>query len=336
MTEGTIGEGRQTRQPMEFAGFWRRIGAALIDTFILGAIGWAIALLFSDQLSQFGDQARFIGFPIAIAYFALGNSRTCGGTPGKHALGIHVTSRDGAAISIRRSLLRAVVYLIPLYANGYDFSFLQQHAFLSTLVSAVQAFLVFGVLFGTVYLYLANWRTRQVIHDLAAGTFVVRKSNTPWRIDEHINSKHLIVISALFLLSIAIVPVEKAIPNLEQRLIGSDFGALTNIQSTLNREGDVLSTGVQINTSNNFQPNGQKKVTTALIVTVVHRGRPDMPEAFANQVAARVLKLYPDALGRQQLMIVVRYGFDIGISSKWTSDPYSFTPDQWRARLKQP
>src|ERR1700743_1265368 len=112
----TIGSGRVVA--FELAGFWRRIGAMLLDLILLGIAGWAIGTGLQDRLMAMGQEARLIGLPIAVLYYRTCNSRLLGGTPGKHALGLRVMRRDGRGIGLAASIWRALVYLVPLYLNG--------------------------------------------------------------------------------------------------------------------------------------------------------------------------------------------------------------------------
>src|SRR5205823_10716532 len=75
------------------AGFWRRVGAFLIDTIILGIIGWILGFFFADAFMRMAGWERAIGFAVASLYFVPLNSRLGRGqTVGKRALGIRVVS----------------------------------------------------------------------------------------------------------------------------------------------------------------------------------------------------------------------------------------------------
>jgi uncharacterized RDD family membrane protein YckC len=324
---------------VKFAGFWRRIGAAILDTILLGVVGWAAGLLFYNRLVEYGSEGRLIGIPFSLVYFGLFNSRLYGGTPGKQAFGIRVVGRDGLRISILLSIWRAAVFLIPFYLNGVDLSFLQLGQTLMIFSLTVVAFLVFGVGGSTIYLYLANWKTRQVIHDLAAGTFVVTKASIERPIKSTINPRHHIVIAVLFLVSLAVVPLSERFLGSDWQfqgtIFGVDFGSLTKIQSAVIADPHVLSASVNVSTAYAGSLNGPSSVNTFLNVIVQHRGVPSNSEAFASGIANRVLKVAPDALGRQKLSITVRYGFDIGIASNWSNMKYVYTPAEWRARSSE-
>ncbi|HEY2034531.1 MAG TPA: RDD family protein [Rhizomicrobium sp.] len=328
----------QETESAQFAGFWRRIFAALVDAIILGIAGWAVAIPFYNQLILWGPYGRALGFPVALLYFAILNSSIGGGgTLGKKALGIRVVSRDGKAIGLPRSLWRAVVYLVPMYLNGFDLSFLQLNPFQSTVASALQIFFVFGVLLATIYLYLANWRTRQVMHDLAAGTFVVRSAGV--RVTQRINPIHLIVVGLLLAASLSAAPlILKFGPAKLQsqfgNMVGTNFPELNAIQAAVLKSPNVLSAAVNDQTST-FWTDGHAVTTTSIIVTVVWRGAPQSPELAADEIAKRVLQVSPEILDRQKLLVIVRYGFDIGITQSWNSNGYPFTPEEWRMRIQR-
>ncbi|MDP9384577.1 MAG: RDD family protein [Actinomycetota bacterium] len=106
----------------------RRIGAALIDILLLGAVFVVIAVLVGDTSSTGGNaQARLGGggtalfAAISLLYYFL-SELDDGRTLGKRALGIRVVSDDGSRASAGqiagRTLLRIVDSLPLLYLVG--------------------------------------------------------------------------------------------------------------------------------------------------------------------------------------------------------------------------
>ena len=72
---------------MWISGFWRRIGAFVIDSILLGLLGLLLGLFLEDFFVEIGGWGRFIGFVIAILYFGEMNSKVADGqTIGKKAL----------------------------------------------------------------------------------------------------------------------------------------------------------------------------------------------------------------------------------------------------------
>lgn len=47
---------------------------------------------------------------------------------------------------------------------------------------------------------------------------------------------------------------------------------------------------------------------------------------LARKFASMVIANYPEALERDNIQIILTYGYDIGIASKWSSHVYSFNP----------
>ena len=152
---------------VEYAGFWRRFLALLIDSLVLsiglstvffvlgifmvltlgvGAIGsdetvTDIAVVINIMLS-------FIGFIIAFIvqwlYFAIMESSSKQATLGKMAIGIKVTDLDGNRISFGR-------------ATGRYFA---------KILSAMIFYIGF---------FMAGWtKEKQALHDMIAGTLVVK------------------------------------------------------------------------------------------------------------------------------------------------------------------
>lgn len=158
------------------AGFWRRLGALVIDLILLGIVGWILGTLFFDALARMGANARLIGFAIALAYFGILNSRIGGGqTLGKRWLGVRVVDASGQLLTLPRSLLRYAVLGIPFFANGLP---VDPSLAMSTPLGFLLALIVFGGVFAIVYLYIFNRRTRQSLHDLAVGSYVERFDRT--------------------------------------------------------------------------------------------------------------------------------------------------------------
>jgi uncharacterized RDD family membrane protein YckC len=166
------------------AGFWRRVGACCIDIVLLSAICGAVGFLLYVQIVSLGSYGRIIVWLIAVAYFTLLNSKLSNGqTFGKRLLEVKVVDTDGQSISVVRSFARAMILTTPFFLNGIlnglnGFPFLLQTLSLPfALVLGIDGLVEFGGIISIIYLYLFNRRTRQSLHDLLVGTFVVNASN---------------------------------------------------------------------------------------------------------------------------------------------------------------
>jgi uncharacterized RDD family membrane protein YckC len=134
------------------AGFWRRCAALLMDSFVLGAIGWIVSAVGMTMLATSGSASTIgagsFGMTLLLIvvnwlYFALQESSSAQATLGKRAMGLRVTDDYGRRIGFGR-------------ASG---------RFFGKIISG----LIFYIGF-----MLAGWTARkQALHDMIAGTLVV-------------------------------------------------------------------------------------------------------------------------------------------------------------------
>lgn len=165
MSDTAVGDGRMlpehSRAPALHAGFWLRFVAYLIDGFITGAVatviyivlflGFVLPHMAGGGHGEVGAMAvLFAVFEVVVLvgvwlYFALCESSHLQATPGKLALGLHVTDLYGRRIGFGRATGR----------------------FFGKILSG----LIFDIGF-----MLAGWTPRkQALHDLLAGCCVVRR-----------------------------------------------------------------------------------------------------------------------------------------------------------------
>jgi uncharacterized RDD family membrane protein YckC len=121
-----------------YAGFWKRLGAIIIDGLIVGA---ANSILFVVSWGLFTP----IFFITEWLYFALMESSTKQATLGKMALGIVVTDMDGKRLSFGR-------------ATGRYFGKI-----------------VSGIILCIGFIMIAFTEKKQGLHDMMANTLVVNK-----------------------------------------------------------------------------------------------------------------------------------------------------------------
>lgn len=136
---------------MEYAGFWLRLVAYLIDWFLVEVAVWAITLAIAGGAGEqaFAEMAAIVGLLVGLLYWAGMESSAKQATLGKLAVGIRVTDLEGRRISFLRALGRTLAKL------------------LSSII------LMIGYL-------MAGWTQRkQALHDMIAGTLVVRKVSLP-------------------------------------------------------------------------------------------------------------------------------------------------------------
>ena len=333
MTDNAIDEssGASGSSPARISGFWRRVFAYMIDGLLLAAVGVAIAIPFYAQLVTLGVAGRLIGFPIALLYFgALNSSWGDGRTLGKRLLGLRVVSRRGTTIGFARSTFRSAVFFTPYYLNGATFA---PDFFGNTpadAVNAVLAFLVVGCGISIAYLYLFNVRTRQSLHDLAAGTFVVRSRPADAQIAARIAPIHLVIVAVLLGVSAAApyLAGRYGLPFLSQSSRGSVLEAAGDLQDQLRRDPRFAKVSVQVGSFSSTSGS-----STFLTVNVLVKDPFPDYVALERSIAKEVLRIAPDLLGRDRLTVVVGSGFDIGIVYYSVSQSDGGSKAEWQKKL---
>ena len=121
-----------------YAGFWIRVGAYLIDFVIFVVVITIVLMIFGESAFETGA-ANFsmsaqsdspvldaVSFVMGLVYFAAFESSKFQGTPGKRAMGLIVTDFDGNRISFLRAvgryfakILSALILLIGYIMVGF-------------------------------------------------------------------------------------------------------------------------------------------------------------------------------------------------------------------------
>lgn len=307
---------QESSQPvLAIAGFWRRLGAFAIDGLILGLAGMLLGAISFDGLARLGMYGRLLGFIIALGYFGLFNSRFGEGqTPGKKLLGVRVVDAHGQCLGVLRSLLRYAVLGIPFFLNSLPLALPQLLSWLGYGL----ALLVFGAGFSIIYLYVFNRRTRQSLHDLVVGSYVVRVAEqaVPQPVPE-LWVGHAVVVGLLVALSLLT-------PMLGQRLTQSGWVAgLMPVQQALAVQPHVRQAVVQ---KSWFTSRGQ--TSHYLIASLGLDAAMVDDEEYARDIARTMARHYPEVDTQDAVVVTLVYGFDLGIASSWRRHTYRYAPDE--------
>jgi len=303
------------------AGSCRRAGAFVIDILILAVTGTLLALAFFDPLTGIGALGRGIGFIIALAYFGVLNSGIGGGqTVGKRLAGIKVVDGSGHLIGPARAHGRAAVLMLPYFLNMLQLPFLTMADSARMAMPVIQTAAVLGLGGGIIYLYFFNTRTRQSLHDLIFGTFVVTRDA------DHVAPKggvlwaHKAFAACLFVFSLA-GPLVLGV-SLDP---GQELNPLYQ---------DLASTGryTQI-TIHDTQQMSAKTPFAMLDVGVLLREEPGAWDTAADEVARLALAGFPGIRERDGLAVTVGRGADIGIGNISHNRTFHHSPEDWKQRL---
>ncbi len=301
------------------ANFWRRIGALFIDTLILGLAGFLLGLALESTFVQIGGWGRLIGFVIALVYFGVMNSKLFEGqTIGKRVLDLRVVDSENQTISLGRSVIRYIVLAVPFSLNGAQFS---NDALLSFLMYPL-SLIIFGGLFSIIYLYIFNRVTRQSLHDLSVGTFVVNSYIEKQEVGK-VWKMHLVVVGILFVAA-ALAPAFTG------KLAQSEpFKDMLAVQSALSSESGVTYATVTTSTTTFSSVNEGTKTTTYVTAQAILSSNKVSDVEFARELAAIVVQHYPETMNKDALRITLTYGYDIGIWSQWSNHTHDFNPREF-------
>jgi len=134
---------------IEYAGFWKRLLAFIIDTVLLWVVQMIITLILALVIDSAGVAYMVFSMALQITiswlYYAIQESSSSQATIGKRALGIIVTDLGGKRISFGR-------------ATGRYF-----------------AKIISGLILLIGYIMIAFTKKKQGLHDIIADTLVVSK-----------------------------------------------------------------------------------------------------------------------------------------------------------------
>lgn len=299
-------------------GFWRRIGALFIDTLVLGILGYVVGLFLEDTFVQLGGWGRLIGFAVSITYFGVMNSSLSNGqTIGKKILNIKVVDSTNSTISLPKSFLRYSFLAVPFSLNGAQIT---NEALLSYLMYPL-SFFIFGGLLSISYLYIFNRVTRQSLHDLVVGTYVVNAEVSSEELPS-VWKPHLAVVAGLFITA-TLVPVFTS--DLAQ---SEPFKGLIATQEAINSNDSVKYAGVTEG-STTFTSSDSVSKTTTYVNTQAFLYKNNVDDSdTAKQLAQTIIKTYPESLNKDLIQVTLTYGYDIGIASKWNSYNHQFNPQE--------
>lgn len=304
------------------AGFWRRLGAFFLDCVLLGAIGASAGFFLIDEFVRLGAWGRLLGFCVALTYFGLLNSRLSGGqTLGKRLLKIKVVGKDGQPLAIPRSLLRFLPLGAPWFLNNAQFS---DSVLLSPWVYVLSV-AIFGIGLSVVYLYIFNRASRQSLHDIMVGSYVVPVASAG-PVQAPIPSRVHLGVCVVLIVASGVTPYfTKGLANSEP------FLSLLNIQHSVGSEPWVIHAKVRKGTSTRFTDQG-KNTSTYLNVTAYLKDSNIESAQRAKQLATLALSADSTARTLNIVQVTLVYGYDIGIASVWHSQNHAHTPAEWLAQ----
>ena len=305
---------------IKIAPFWYRVFALVIDFFILGALGYLIALTMQDFLVRMGNYAAIAGLIITVAYQTIWNSKIMNGqTYGKRMVDIQVTDIEGNTIPVKKSLLRSLAFSVPYFLQKVTWPIPSS---LNILVSSILLSLVIG----TVIVYIFNRATRQSLHDIVTGTYVVNlvKNEVAETLPE-------ITRAPFYSWGIAVLLLVSGSSFAFLRY-GDGLKSLTKSKEVIDSYPGVVSCSVTNNTTNS-NGNITHWYEVKLWVTELPIGAV-VDEPNTKKIVKTILTNYSNIESYDYIQIEYIREFDIGIASKKNSKSVRQSPAKWREEIK--
>lgn len=304
------------------AGFWIRCGAFFIDFIILAFVGGLLGFCFSHFFISLGNYAPLVGFVIALLYFGYFDSYLGNGqTPGKRQVKIKVVNARDRHLSPFRAGLRFTFFSFPFFIDKINLLNVLTN---SEIHQRANSFLAFWML-AMIYLAFFNSKTRQNLHDLAVGSYVVSTRHPGTLSPQPMWKGHLLIMALLLILTIA--------GNARFGKSDSPFLDRQELQKVIRDNPEILSISSKTQTESDSEDDSND--TTNLIVTVQCQRRIPSQRAITRQLVQMVLNHAP--LGNlHYITIKLSSGYSIGIYESYKTKTFRHTPDEWKAILADP
>jgi uncharacterized RDD family membrane protein YckC len=293
-----------------------------VDGIILGIFGTILGGVFFDTFSQLGPYGKLVGFLIAVPYFAVMESSIGGGQSlGKRLLSLRVVDAQGKTLPFEQSFLRYTVFSAPLFLNRLALPMTKT----SWIISILLGVIVFGVGGVTLYLMIFNRNTRQGLHDLAVGSYVVWAGNIGPVESKSMWKNHWAVVGFL------LVTFTTTLAVLNYKMEKWDrFPQLLQDVRLIEQIDDVQNVTAQEPRLLNRSGDRTRKV---LIVDITCARNPTNREAYVDQAVKIILQNDPRVQEYDVLSIGITRSYDIGIASGWISQRFGHSPAEWNQLL---
>lgn len=314
------------------AGFWRRAVAFVIDLLLLALLCYVCGFVFISYLAKIGLFLNHaIGYLIALLYFGVLESGVGGGkTIGKKILKIKVVQANYAFLSLKRSLLRAALFWAPSLLNGV---FLPLN--IPKLVGITYLIVSIGIIFvlggAQFYFYIFNQKTRQAVHDLVVGSYVINDKCDRNIALPKIWVGHFIIYPAILCLLTISISVAGLI---EWHNIAGPLASLNKDQDELQLISDKIQKlpGVNIvNVSAGISYNSKEKMQhKVLAINIVKNSALVESQKDVLNIIQLVLDNYKNINSYDYIFIKEGYGFDLIFASFYFWSKFTKTVKEWQ------
>jgi uncharacterized RDD family membrane protein YckC len=174
---------------MEYGGFWRRVGAMILDAIILAPMG--IALMIGLNFTHYAYIYYSLPSLVVFLFYHVYLVRRFGGTPGKRIIRMRITMTDGSPITLKAAVIRYMPMLLLAIVSSIatiitslnlDGSGFESLGYLEKMQAVSQHAPSWNIVFTWVMwswwiigaITLAANARKRAVHDFMAGTVVLR------------------------------------------------------------------------------------------------------------------------------------------------------------------
>ncbi|WP_139856770.1 RDD family protein [Aequorivita sinensis] len=185
MTE-IINAENQTEKQIEYATFWSRAGAYILDGIIVGAFTLFINAI---NIANFKSFLIYLLIAIVAIFYKPFMESKYGATFGKMALKLKVTDQNFNQIDFKQSLLRSIflifpaIFFVPIYYFAFNnpnlaeytqiFEFSQGLAIEYPIQSWISNLSFIIIVVDIIVLLTDNTKTQRSLHDRIGKTYVI-------------------------------------------------------------------------------------------------------------------------------------------------------------------
>jgi hypothetical protein len=215
------------------------------------------------------------------------------------------------------------VLLVPFFVNGAPIHM----ALLQSGRGIVFSEIVFGLGAAILYLIVFNAKTRQSLHDLVAGSYVVRVGSEAAD-KPKIWGGHYVVVALIFIL-VGVVPI--LVGNMIKNWLGDEIFAA---HEAIQQQPEVATASVLAGQTVFWDNKNGQRVVTGVSVNIRLNRRVENFDAEADKLVGILLQKYPEAGTKDSIGIMLTSGYNLGIWSWSSGQGFSHSPEQWRQRLE--
>lgn len=318
------------------ASFWKRALAFIVDEIIISIAALILSFLFRNFFLNLGENLWYIGFMVLMPYFVILNSSIGKGqTLGKKLLGIRIVNTKGQVVTIPRSFLRYFIIGLVIFNSGIAESLYSLPGILQ-FTSTVFFVLTILLFFGIVGLIIFN-EDKRGLHDYLADTIVINSKNSDdvkvpeVRSFKEVFTNHKAAFTIVIVLFILIIAAAAIIPQVLLKTSGGkiNFNAMMNLKNDLEKNFPISNVGVQSQWEEYQDWGGSEKRSTRTLTISGYLKYPiyndeNTKNKLYEEINQRVLSTYPGIQDFNNIVVLFRTGYDLGIASFWTSDTKIF------------